>query len=469
MVSLSFNGNTATLSVADVDATLRSYTLSTTENLRDNFPASKSRSYSEQAGDMTVRAGNLIFDGLFALALEENRQNSVDQISDCSYDHGNAIPAPPGGFFQTGRKWTYVWTRDTSYAADLALALVDPIRSRNSLEFKLSDRRDISGNPEIIQDTGTGGSWPLSTDRVVWALGATEVLNYLTSADRTAFRDKAYEAMVNTITSDRLVVFDPNDGLYTGEQSFLDWREQSYASWTAQDTVHIGMAKSLSTNVAHYIILDLASKLADEKGETAARDQYAAWAADLKTAINDRFWLAGEGLYASLIGTTLDQSAIKKYDLLGLCLAILTAVANQSQAEQIMAHYPHSEVGPPVIWPQQPFIKIYHNRAIWPFVTAYSLRAAKLAHNDSVVTHNVMSLINGAAMNLSNMENFEFTTLSNYHADGDYSGPEINSQRQLWSVAGYMSMVLDIVFGLETSDSGIRFKPFITKDLRTNL
>jgi hypothetical protein len=159
----------------------------------------------------------------------------------------------------------------------------------------------------------------------------------------------------------------------------------------------------------------------------------------------------------------------EKYDLLGLWLAILTGVADQSQAEQIMAHYPHSEVGPPVICPQQPFIKIYHNRAIWPFVTAYSLRAAKLAHNDSVVTHNVMSLINGAAMNLSNMENFEFTTLSNYHADGDYSGPEINSQRQLWSVAGYMSMVLDIVFGLETSDSGIRFKPFITKDLRTNL
>jgi hypothetical protein len=33
----------------------------------------------------------------------------------------------------------------------------------------------------------------------------------------------------------------------------------------------------------------------------------------------------------------------EKYDLLGLWLAILTGVADQSQAEQIMAHYPHSE------------------------------------------------------------------------------------------------------------------------------
>jgi hypothetical protein len=467
--TLQFNGETSTVTTPNLDTDFRSYTMTTTEDLRDGLPANKSVSFSEQADQMKIRTGNLMFDALFALSLKENSENSVNEISDGAYNHGDPIPAPSGGYFETGRKWTYVWTRDTAYAVDLSLALVDPVRSKNSLEFKLSDRRDIGGNPEIIQDTGTGGSWPLSTDRVVWAVGAHKVLNHLGGAERDTFRDKAYEAIVNTINSDRLVVYDSTDGLYTGEQSFLDWREQSYASYTANDTVHIGMSKSLSTNVAHYILLDLGAKIADEKNDISNRDRFAGWAADLKNAINSEFWLAGKGLYAGLIGTPLDQSVIEKYDLLGLNLAILSGVADQAKAEQIVANYPHSVVGPPVIWPQQPFIPIYHNRGIWPFVTAYTLRAAKTAKNDSVINHNVDSMMNGTAINLSNMENFEFQTLSNYYDDGDYSGPVINSQRQLWSVAGYISMVLDIVYGYESDDNGIKFDPFITNKMRTEL
>ncbi len=69
--------------------------------------------------------------------------------------------------------------------------------------------------------------------------------------------------MTNTAEHDRRVVFDPNDGLYRGEQSFLDWREQSYPAWVATDTVHIGMSKALSTNVAHHALLDITASLAE--------------------------------------------------------------------------------------------------------------------------------------------------------------------------------------------------------------
>jgi hypothetical protein len=34
------------------------------------------------------------------------------------------------------------------------------------------------------------------------------------------------------------VVFDSGTGLYHGETSFLDWREQSYPGWMATDTAH---------------------------------------------------------------------------------------------------------------------------------------------------------------------------------------------------------------------------------------
>ncbi|MCV5216322.1 hypothetical protein OFC53_34370, partial [Escherichia coli] len=77
--------------------------------------------------------------------------------------------------FETGAKWHYVWTRDLAYAADLSLALMNPTRVQNGLNFKLSAFRDTTDQQydgeQIVQDTGTGGSWPISTDRTTWALG----------------------------------------------------------------------------------------------------------------------------------------------------------------------------------------------------------------------------------------------------------------------------------------------------------
>ncbi|UUZ52876.1 hypothetical protein LP419_27435 [Massilia sp. H-1] len=111
------------------------------------------------------------------------KQNAVARISDGNYNGGAAVDC---ACFETGEKWHYVWTRDLSYAADLGLALLDPQRVRNSLDFKLSGWRSgvrpqqqAAGSADglqIIQDTGSGGSWPVSTDRVTWAFGAERVL-----------------------------------------------------------------------------------------------------------------------------------------------------------------------------------------------------------------------------------------------------------------------------------------------------
>ncbi len=148
--------------------------------------------------------------------------------------------------------------------------------------------------------------------------------------------------------------------------------------------------------------------------------------------------------------------------MLGQSLAILCGIADPAKSEKIIASYPQSKYGPPVVWPQEQTVPIYHNHAFWPFVTAYWLKAAKQADNSAAVDHAVYSLVRGTALNLSNMENFDFVTGQAYAEVNGISGPVINSQRQLWSVAGYMSMVQDIVFGLETDWDGIRFLPCIT-------
>jgi hypothetical protein len=294
-------------------------------------------------------------------------------------------------------------------------------------------------------------------------------LSYLDGEERDDFAALAYEAMQNTVEHDREVVFDAAGGLYRGEQSFLDWREQSYPSWTSDDVVHIGMSQALSTNVGHLRILEVTAALAAEAGDETSRARYQGWADSLRAAINDRLYLDDVGLYSTFVTTTLDPSPTRQYDLLGSAFAVIHGVASEARAQRVVESYPQLEQGPPVLWPQQKDVPIYHNRGIWPFVTAYWLRAARQVRNDEAVNLNVHSLVRGAAMNLSNMENFEAVTGAAWLDDGAFSGPVVNSQRQLWSVAAYLSMVHDVIFGLEASSEGIRFHPYVTRLLRARL
>jgi hypothetical protein len=441
----------------------RTFSVDSTATRMDNLPESP-RALKED-GNPSVQTTSPLFDALYQLALADAAEASVASIKDGAFNNGSDLACPAGGCFETGRKWTYVWTRDTSYASNLGLTWVDPIRAMNSLEFKLSARRDGS-DLEIVQDTGSGGSYPISTDRAVWALGASEVLQHLTGDARTAFRDKALEAAKNTIAQDRATIFDETDGLYHGEQSFLDWREQSYPAWTDPDVVNIGMSKSLSTNVAHLSLLDLAGDLADETGDAATASTMKDRAAKLRTAISQKFWLSDDRQLSTFYTTALDGAPARRYDLLGTSLAVLLGAVSTAQAEDAIATYPTLPKGPPVIFPEQKETPIYHNRAIWPFVTAYWVKAAKKVGNDQAFERGIQSLVRGAALNLSNMENMEVVSGAAHVDDGAYSGPVVNSQRQIWSVAGYIGMVNGSLFGIEAQKGGVAVQPFFTRGLR---
>jgi hypothetical protein len=464
--SWSDGNETAAVTVSGPDCG-RTFSLTTTQDLRDSLPANP-RSFSELAGWPSISTNNDMFDALYALTLEEVRECSVSVIQDGAYNNNTPVQCPAGGCFETGRLWTFVWTRDTAYAVDLALAALDPTRARNSLEFKLSELRG-GGGRQIIQDTGSGGSFPVSSDRAVWALGAWRLLGYLDGAERSAFIALAWDAVRNTIEHDRAVVYDADSGLYLGEQSFLDWREQSYPAWTADDTVQIHMSQALSTNTAHLRLLELGAWLAGESGDTARQTQFQGWADDLRAAIDAVLFHSDLGLWSTFTTGTLDRAPVRHFDLLGTSLAVLAGVGNAARQAQVVRSYPHLAPGPSVLWPQQKEVAIYHNRGIWPFVTAYWLRAARQVRNDAAMSHNVRSMIRGAAMNLSNMENFECVSGAPWLDDGGWSGPVVNSQRQLWSVAGYAAMVHDVIFGLDTTPGGIRFLPYVTRELRNTL
>ena len=445
----------------------RTYELASNASLRGNNLPDQRITFSETPDHAVIRTDNDMFDGLYAMAVHEATQNSVSQIKDGAYNHGAPFNLKA---YQTGEFWTYVWTRDLSYSVYLALAQFDSQRAINSLLFKTSVLKpSVAGGyrNQIIQDTGSGGSYPVSSDRIVWALGADQTLKFLPADEQEKLLQQVYPVLHDSIELDRRLVFDAADGLYRGEQSFLDWREQTYPGWTKDNVLPIAMSKAISVNVADYFLLNTAAGYAGRLGLTADQARYVKWAEDLKRSINDRFFDPEAGLYSAyLLSDGVDEIRVHRYDLLGESLAILLGVADQARAEAILKNYPVGPHGPPVVWPQESTVPIYHNQAIWPFVTAYWIKAARRANNPAAVDAGIRSLEHLAAFNLSNMENFDFVTGHAEVKGQCLDGPVINSRRQLWSVAGYLSMVQDIVFGLETSWDGIRFRPFITADLR---
>ncbi|MDG2539476.1 Six-hairpin glycosidase-like protein [Dyella jiangningensis] len=425
---LSWQGKTASMS-ANGDG---SFVLHATAGER-RIPAQKA----------VVHTASPLFDGLFAMAQDDLHHDSVNAIQDPAFDHGKPIPCE---CFKTGDRWPYVWTRDLSFSVDLALWRFDPARARQSLRFKLSDVREPSA-PQglyVMQDTGSGGSWPISTDRIVWFLGARHLL------DDKAFADDVFRALKDTLSQDRLYVFDSTLGLYRGETSFLDWREQTYPDWTAKDVRYIGESFALSTNVLHYQALQLAASMAEQRHDASATG-FRTQAEALKRAINAHFWRDDRGMYMSYIGP--GAMPMDTYDLLGIALAVTSSVADEARAKQTLANYPAWPAGSPVIWPERKNQPIYHNRAIWPFVSAYSLRAAREVNDAPRIAHELDSMLRGAALSASNMENFELASQAVHVDEGPLSGPVVDSPAQLWSVSGYLDMVIGGVFGL--GDDGL--------------
>ena len=453
-----FGGGNASVTITGADCA-RTFEVRSNAPMRDSN-VSNPRRITEASS--SLQSGNAWLDALYALAQSESREASVASISDGAFDNGKPWTCPSGGCYETGKLWAYVWTRDTSYATHLGLASIDPSRASNSLLFKLSTRRDGS-DEEIAQDTGSGGSYPVSTDRIVWALGARAVAGELVGAEHSAFVRRAHSAIRNTILHDRVAIFDAKVGLYRGETSFLDWREQTYPAETKDDVVSIAESFALSTNTLHLAALETAAAFAAELGETQSQSELFAWATTLREAIRTRFWIKDDGFFGAWIPSALDTAPVRRVDVLGNSLAILHGVATEEQARSILRNVVHVGFHVPVVWPEEAGQSVYHNRAMWPFVTAYFARAAR-GKNASVVTNSVASLVMTTSEALSHMENYD--VFNGRTRAGDGTGPVVNSPRQLWSVAGFLSLVEHTLFGFERTALGITIAPFIPGEVR---
>lgn len=371
-----------------------------------------------------VRSPQRLLDALYNLSLEELTQLVRED-----------------GALSAGAKWPGVWTRDVAFSSVLALAVVAPDAVRRSLEAKV----DSAGR--IIQDTGTGGSWPISTDRMTWALAAWEL--YAVTGDQAWLR-RAYDVIQRSARADRHAIFDPETGLVLGETSFMDWREQSYPRW--MEPRDIARSSAVGTNVVHYATYRILADMADALGEHSG--DWTETADGLRTAINRHLWMDDAGFYASFRHGRAFPSLAPRSDALAEALSLIYGVPDAERRASISARMPVVAFGAPSFWPYIPEIPFYHNGAIWPFVTAFWMWGAAEAGNTAAVEHAMASVHRPAALFLTNKENMVAST-------GHFDGTELNSDRQLWSVAGNLATHYRVLFGMRFRPDRLVFQPMV--------
>lgn len=352
----------------------------------------------------------------------------------------------PDSTYRAGKEWDGVWTRDVSYSIYLSLAMLDPENSLRSLRAKLKEGKN---GTIIIQDTGTGGSWPVSSDRVVWAMAAWEI--YKITGDKSML-DEAIHAIENTLNDDMRVVWNDTYKLMHGEQSYLDWREQTYPKWMQPKDIYESMC--LGTNV----MFAEAFKVRDMMiGASPANNIVPMWLGidkEIANSINNNLWIPNMGYYSEYLYGGVYPIQSQAVDNLGQALAIIFDVANPEMARSIISKTPYTPYGISSVYPQQPDTKPYHNDAVWPFVQAYWNLAAAKAKNMAAVEKGLASMFRAAALFSTNKELF-------VAHNGDFRGTAVNSDSQLWSCTGMAAMIFRVIMGMDFKPDGISFSPVV--------
>lgn len=369
-------------------------------------------------------------------------------LSDAIYNLGleemmNAVE--PDSTFRTGKEWGGVWTRDISYSIILSMAAVQPKVAMISLMRKVKDGR-------IIQDTGTGGAYPCSTDRMIWGVAAFEV--YKVTGDEKWLK-KVYPIIKKSADDDAVNAYDHVTGLVRGESSFLDWREETYPKWMQPADIY--ESECLGTNVVHYQVNKVLAEMGRLLHDTAA-STYAKRAETIRTGINEHLWSASEGYYGQYLYGRDFKTLSPRSEALGEALSVYFDAADAERRQQVVSNTPVNAFGIPCIYPQIPGILPYHNKAVWPFVEAYWALASARAGNEASMLRAISAIYRPAAMFLTNKENFVVS-------DGDYAGTQINSSNMLWSLSGNLAIVYKILFGIHYNINSIEFKPFVPKAL----
>jgi glycogen debranching enzyme len=227
----------------------------------------------------------------------------------------------------------------------------------------------------------------------------------------------------------------------------------------------------LSVNCLYYDAYKTAALMGAQLGKPQADlDDLNAKAADLKTQINNRFWIEKSHRYGYFIhgpgpaaGTLADYQEGS-----GLAFAILFGVADEVKAKAILDNIHFEPKGLPSIWPHFSMFSDAqpgrHNGVIWPQVNGLFVKAAAQEKDYPVFSaefERITSLFNGTPGNIREIYNAISGTPDGGWQNGGHWGAAKN---QTWSATAYLNMIYNGIFGISFTNDGITFSPYLKSE-----
>ncbi len=374
------------------------------------------------------------------------------------------------------------WTRDAAINVWNGFGVLSPEISRNTLLAQT--QKDDNGDVIII-----GQYW----DKIIWTIGAWNY--YLYSGD-SDFLEFAFETSQNTLSLLERDEFSTTTGLFRGPAVYGDGvaaypeiytrhqekeKSGSYSGiyqWAEvnDDLKHpVGYGipmQTLSTNAVYYQTYVLLSKMADALNKKADP----AWeqkAVALKNSINRNFWNPNKGNYNYLIDPFGNCDA---QESLGISFCLLFDIADKQQAESIFKTIVVEPAGIPCVYPGFPryrndSLDSYgrHSGTVWPHIQGFWAEAAMQYRRNEIFDHEFNALTNHANRDFQFVEIYHPTKGTKY---GGIQEPHLKewtewfcAERQTWSATAYLRMIFRSILGMQFSESGISFQPYLPQHI----
>jgi hypothetical protein len=304
----------------------------------------------------------------------------------------NIVRTASGTYFGAGTDFPWVYTRDIAYSGLLGLNRLYPELIKTSLEhtrklhldlkFRVSKGYRVAGinvdwieeeliEREYLRKYNTN-SYIRRTDDVCWLWCAEDIADQGWQPDETwkwilQRGEECFKTLYDPF-------FDPTDGLYRGQATFVDIMGTGYPyGWDQGQCVRI---KTTSTNALYHKALRAMSRACEKAGRVDESKSWTKRANSLKAAMLKELRRA-DGTFAYFKHE--DGSLEEKRDSLGAAFVVLLDVVSGEDAVRALSGYPVTNAGVPLFQPFFPGEKCYHNHSAWPFADAFFIHALEKA------------------------------------------------------------------------------------------
>ncbi len=387
----------------------------------------------DPANKTAIRNATPMTQKLWKLALRDIESNIVQDKGTKYFGAGRVFGMTVftrdicfSGIFGLNELYPDIMLSSLKYTRDLRLklALYTP-KDFAAWEIKGDWKEDTIGMGEYVKRYHTH-PFTRRTDDVVWVWAACDLIEKNPAmADQWQWLyDTTHECFKKMYDP----FFDPSDGLYRGQASFIDIHEGEKRTTAYPQDYHMFdciLLKSTSTNCLYYQAMKSMEKACKKLGKHKEAKEWKKRGEALRKAIvkNLRFPDGSFAYYKDKYGVLEERR-----EALGAALTVLTGVVEGKDAVKALEGYPVIWAGVQLLYPFYPWRSVYHNNTAWPFVDTFFLWAKEIAEKKDYTDQN-------AALLARVTKGGSFREIVNWHT----KQPD-RSHSQLWTAAGFVNV-----------------------------